>query len=258
LSAIREAVLEGPAARVLGEELNRDRTLTTSIARIDEFIGGFRAAQVTLLDSDCSFSDSLLHMLAVRAVSEFDEEVVWVDGGNALDPYSMSSLCKRLRLSRRDILSRVNVSRAFNAYQLVTLIDERLGAEVERCAASTVIVSSVADLFLDKDMKRMESYQLLRRCADRIAAMARAHETVSVVTGQSGGYGRLEPRLARVLYDRADLVVRMRRRGEGVLLGSPRDGRSMMFSPVPWNQSTLDEFGRCDHGQDRAHIQARA
>jgi predicted ATP-dependent serine protease len=258
LSTLREAVLEEPAVRVLGEDLHRDRTLTTSIARVDEFVGGFRAAQVTLLDSDCGFSNSLLHLLAVRAISEFDEEVVWVDGGNTLDPYSMASLCKRLRLSRRGILSRVNVSRASTAYQLVTLIDERLEAEVERCAASTVIVSAVADLFLDKDMKWMESYQLLRRCADRVAGISRAHETITVVTGRSGERGRLETRLARLLYDRADVVVRMRRRGEGVLLGTPRDGRSMMFSPVPWNQATLDEFGRCDSGQDRAHIPARA
>ena len=119
------------------EPLLHERVLDTSITQLDELIGGFRASKVALLDSDNSYSSTLMHLLCVRAISQFDEEVVWIDGGNVVDPYSISSLCKRLRLDKKDILSRVNISRAFTAYQLVTLIDEKLKEQVERSTTGT-------------------------------------------------------------------------------------------------------------------------
>ncbi|MBU0685670.1 MAG: hypothetical protein KJ653_07495, partial [Candidatus Thermoplasmatota archaeon] len=123
----KAAALEEPLVHIIDEEpLLHDRTLNTSILQLDELTGGFKSAQVTLFDSDNNYATSLLHLLCIKAISQFDEEVVWIDGGNTIDPYAISSLCKRLRLDKRDILSRINISRAFTAYQLVTLIDDKL------------------------------------------------------------------------------------------------------------------------------------
>lgn len=255
MSVYRADTILEPTAHIIGSEpLVRERALKTSIVQLDEFLDGFHAAQVTLLDSDSAYADSLLHLLCIRAVSELDEEVVWVDGGNTIDPYSMSSMCKRLRLDKREVLSRVNVSRAFTAYQLVALIDERLEEVVERTAASTIIVSAVVDMFLDKDMKWAESYQLLRRCAEDISRIAKAHEAIAVVTSHSHHSPHPDPRMTKLLHDASDRPVVVRGRRDGVLFRLPREGRSMLFSPVPWNQATLDEFRRCSDGPDRAHI----
>ncbi len=242
--------------QVLEEEhLLRERVLKTSILQIDDLTGGFRSSQVALLDSDSSYATSLLYLLCIRAVSQFDEEVVWIDGGNDIDPYAIGSLCKRLRLDKREILSRVNVSRAFTAYQLVTLIDEKLEEQVESSAPSTIIVSSIADMFLDKDMKWMESHQLLRRCLEDVSRITKDHETVSVITGHHASHTvGTGPMLTTLLYEHADLAVQMRVRKNGLLIRIPRADREMIFLPVPWNQLTLDEFGREEHGTDGAHI----
>jgi len=251
----RTAALEKPLVQIVGEEpLLHERVLETSILQLDELIGGFRSAQVALLDSDNSYASSLLHLLCVRAISQFDEEVVWIDGGNAIDPYAISSLCKRLRLNKREILSRVNVSRAFTAYQLVTLIDEKLEEQVERSSPCAVIVSSITEMFLDKDMKWMESHQLLRRCLEDISRVTKEHETISMLTNNTHQQVRPSPKLAELLYEHSDQIVQMRTRRDGLLFRLPRAEREIVFSPVPWNQATLDEFRGDSDGKNGAYI----
>lgn len=248
-------IIQQPASHVVEEEiLVRERALKSSIAQIDSLTGGFHASKVSLIDSDHDYVSSLVHMLCVRAIGEFDEEVVWVDGGNEINPYAMSALCRRLGLDRRDVLSRVNVSRAFTAYQLVTLIEDKLEEQVVKVAPSMVIVSSVSQMFLDKDMRWMEAHQLLRRCLDAISRVTRAHETITLVTNNSHMLPRPSPGLTALLYEHADLAIQIRARRRGLAIRLPRLDREAMFSPVPWNQVTLDEFGEEDYGEDRTHI----
>jgi len=255
LSFQKTAAIEEPLIGVVDSmPLLRERVLKTSVLQLDELTGGLHSAQVSLFDSDNSYSTSLLHLLCVRAISEFDEEVVWIDGGNAVDPYGMSSICKRLRLDKRDILSRVNISRAFTAYQLVTLIDEKLEEQVEKSAPALVIVSSVTEMFMDKDMKWMESHQLLRRCLERVAKVTKEHETISILTNNTCHPVRPSPLLANLLYEHSDLVLQMRTRKDGLLFRLPGKDRELLFSPVPWNQTTLDEFRRDSDGTDGAYI----
>jgi len=252
---LRSSALEQPVELPLHEEpLLRERVLETSIMQLDELVGGFRSGQVALLDSDSPYSTELLHLLSVRAVAQFDEEVVWIDGGNSINPYSIGSLCKRLGLDRREILSMINISRAFTAYQLVTLIDERLEEQVERCSPAAVVVSSITEMFLDKDMKWMESHQLLRRCLEDISRITKEHETISLITNNVHHMARPSPKLSTLLYERADLAVQMRSRRNGMLVSLPGKDRRMLFVPVPWNQYTLDEFRGDDYGEDGAHI----
>ena len=225
-----------------GDALARERVLTTAIPQLDKLIGGFRASKVSLIDSDDDYLSSLLHLLCVRSIEQFDEEVVWVDGGNEVNPYAMSSLCRRLGLDRKDVLSRVNVSRAFTAYQLATLIEDRLEEQICESAPSTVIVSSISHMFLDKDMRWMESHQLLRRCLEKISRLTEQHETVTIVTNSSYLHSRPSPGLAALLYDHADLIVQMRSRRRGLTVRLPKRDREVLFSPVPLNQATLEEF----------------
>jgi len=255
LYAQKAEPLEPQILQVAEEEpLLRERVLGTSMASIDDLTGGFRSSKVTLIDSDDSYASTLLHLLCVRAISQFDEEVVWVDGGNEVSPYAISSLCKRLMLDKRDVLSRVNISRAFTAYQLVTLIDEKLEEQVRKCSPSMIIVSSIAELFLDKDMKWMESHQLLRRCADDISRITRDHETITVVSNDAYHHVRPSPGLTALLYEGSDLALQIRARRNGLLMRVPRTGRETLFSPVPWNQSTMEEFRGDSDGKDGAYI----
>jgi predicted ATP-dependent serine protease len=255
LEAQRTAAIDRSLVQVIEEEpLLHERVLDTSITQLDELVGGFRASKVTLLDSDNSYSSTLMHLLCVRAIAQFDEEVVWIDGGNVVDPYSISSLCKRLRLDKKDILSRVNISRAFTAYQLVTLIEEKLEEQVKRSTPCAVIVSSITELFLDKDMKWMEAHQLLRRCVEAISRITKDHETITIISNDTHHHVRPSPALTTLLYDGSDTVLQIRNRRNGLLLRSPGKDKDILFLPVPWNQATLDEFRGDSYGKDGPDI----
>lgn len=238
------------------EPLRIERLLDTSVPPMDDLLRGFRSSKVSLFEGDSGYASDILHLLCVRAVAEFDEEVVWIDGGNSVDPYALSALCKRMRLDRGDVLSRVNISRAFTAYQLVTLIDERLEEVVRESSPAMVIVSSLTDMFLDKDMKWMEAYQLLRRCAEDIGRVTRAYETISLVTDRTPRHAPHDERMAGLLRAEADRVISMRERGNGIMVRLPKEGRSAVFRPVPWNQMTLSEFRGDAYGEDGPDLQA--
>lgn len=251
----RIEAVEGAAIHAPEEEpLLRERKLDASILQLDELIGGFQSSQVTLLESDNNYVSSLLHLLCVRAIEKFGEEVVWIDGGNSINPYAISSLCKRLGLDKREILSNINVSRAFTAYQLVTLIEDKLEEEVERCSPSTVIVSSITAMFLDKDMKWMESHQLLRKCLETISRVTKGHETISLMTNYSEQILRPSPKLSNLLYEHSDQIVQIRAKRGGMLFRLPKADRQIVFMPVAWNQLTLDEFRGDQHGKDSGYI----
>jgi hypothetical protein len=250
---------ERPSATLSGSEpLAMERILNTSIASIDDIIRGFRPSTVTLLDSDTRYASELLHILCVQALAEFDEEVIWIDGGNAVDPYVISALCKRRGLDSRELLSMVNVARAFTAYQLASLVDGFLDKETRESAPSTIIISSISDMFMDKDVRRSEAHQLLRGCAKEIGRVTRESEAITVVTSHTPGRVKLDPRMTALLSDAFDVYVQMRCVRDGIAVRMPREARSTSFAPVPWNQTVLNDFTGGFYGKDCAHIPPRA
>ena len=62
--------------------------------------------------------------------------------------------------------------------------------------------------------------------------------------------------LANLLRAEADLVVSMKERRDGIMVGLPREDRSVVFRPVPWNQMTLSDFRGDAYGEDGPDIQA--
>src|SRR5207247_9693567 len=68
--------------------------LTTSVPTLDRTLGSFDAGKVTLIDSGSDFVFHLTTLLCVRAVME-GHEVVFLDGGNSVDPHGMVALGKR-------------------------------------------------------------------------------------------------------------------------------------------------------------------
>lgn len=225
-------------------DLLEERTIGTSIRTIDSFVEGFASSQITLLDSSDPMLFDLTHALCVNAINTLKGEVVWVDGGNSINPYEIVSLCKRYRLDAGETLDCINISRAFTAYQMVTLIVDALEKEVERTASDLIIVSCFPDLFLDRDMWWSESLQLMRRCMSTLQSVTRRHNTATVITNY--GLTKLlhKKSLRSVVYDGADRVLRMENRRNGLLLSLVREGRTMLYHPVPYYQMTLDEFWR--------------
>lgn len=235
--------------------LREHRVIHTTLGQLDDFTGGFEASQVTLLDSSSRFVFDLISILCVQAVKAFGEELIFVDGGNSIDPYGIANICKRRGYDKEHVLSQINVARAFTAYQLVTLINEKLEAMVRESRASTAVISSFVDLFFDKDMAWQESFQLIKRSMAEIKKLTQELNMITIITNH--GLAKLHFRggLRGLMYEAPDKLVRFESHGKGLKVVMPRKDSFIYYYPVPTYQTILDEFLLGEkNGENRAHL----
>ncbi|MEM3649000.1 MAG: hypothetical protein QW506_07545, partial [Thermoproteota archaeon] len=149
---------EALALSVLSAE--RVRRLSLGISVVDDVFPGFEVGDFGVLCG--SDAHPIGFSLCVRCVapvemSGLDSEAVFIDGGNSFNPYISAEVARIFGLDPRYVLERVHVSRAFTAYQLSTLILEKLNSFLDRCNAGLVYVSDVSNLFLDRDIPKTEA-----------------------------------------------------------------------------------------------------
>ncbi len=248
-----EAIIQSTS--YISEPLREHRVLYLALPRLDWFIGGFAASELILLDSSSRYVFDLTSMLCVQAVDTFHEELIFIDGGNSIDPYGIANLCKRKGCDRGHVLSQISVARAFTTYQLVTLINDKLEDMVQKSKASTLVVSCFVDLFFDKDMAWMESFQLIKRCMNTLKRLTKEYNLVTVLTNH--GLAKLHFRrgLRNLMYNAPDKLVRIEDMRKGLRVILPRKDAFIRFYPVPTYQMILDEFLKGEtHGKDLTHL----
>ncbi|HYS71806.1 MAG TPA: hypothetical protein VEM95_05225, partial [Thermoplasmata archaeon] len=114
--------------------------LTTLVPTLDRILGPFERGKITLVDSGSNFVFHLTTLLCVRAVME-GHEVVFLDGGNSVDPHGMVALGKRVGLTRDEVLPRVHVARAFTCHQMTTLILDMLDGKLGETHAGFAVLA---------------------------------------------------------------------------------------------------------------------
>jgi hypothetical protein len=218
--------------------------LTTGLPVLDDLLGGFEASRLALVDSGSDFVFQLQSLLCVRCVAELDSDVVFVDGGNSVDPHGIVRLAKRVGLERLDVLPRIRVARAFTCHQMATLLVDRLEEEVAQSGARLVIVSCLPELYLDEDVPYGEAHQLFLRSLRAVRDVTAKYGTITVAT--NAGLAKLHKRrgLRRAVYEAADRAVRMQQRRQGILITRRETGEGGWWRPVPPNQFTLEDFTR--------------
>ncbi len=217
------------------------KALTTSVPILDRLLGPFEAGRLTLIDSGSDFVFRLTTLLCVRAVMD-GHAVVFVDGGNSVDPHGMVGLGKRVGLTRADILPNVHVARAFTCHQMTTLILDMLDRKVEETGAGLVVLSCLPEMYLDEDVERGEAHQLFMRSMRAIRRVVAERDVVGLAT--NAGLGKLYRRksIRRQLYEGVDRAVRIAHGRNGVLITRLDTGEAQWYRPVPPDQATLDDF----------------
>jgi hypothetical protein len=226
------------------EELREHRSVRTSITVLDRFLGPFEGSKLAFLDSSDSYMFDLVYILCARAVLDSGCNVVYVDGGNEMDPYALSSLCKRFRVDRQEVLSRISIARAFTAYQLATIIGEELGDTLERTSADMLVVSCMPALFCDEDIGHSESRSMFRRCLGTLKELTEKRNLITIITNyDKRAKGSRRALLKRFLRDGADTTARFEKSGRRALrVWNGGISSYIDYHPVPFNQSVLEDF----------------
>ena len=134
-------------------------------------------------------SHALCMLLCVRAMLPQplgpNCDVIFVDGGNNFDPYSISNNSVQQGLDPESVLGRLHVSRAFTHHQLACIITDKLPYAIKKFEAKLIIVSDITQLFCDPDVRdddRDDSLQIFGKAVRTLRMLARQHQCLIIAT----------------------------------------------------------------------------
>jgi len=156
--------------------------LSFNMENIDSLFAGFAEGDCAILYGMPTVL-SLSLLLAVRAQLPFqlgglETNVVFIDGGNSFRLYQISRIAQQHQLDPRQVLKRIYISRAFTAYQMTSLILEKLEETVGRFRSKLVIISDVAGLYLDKNVPLKEAKEVFNQLTLYLSRFAEENHIV--------------------------------------------------------------------------------
>jgi hypothetical protein len=175
--------------------------LTSGISPIDKVLVLKRGQFISFLGSQ-AHSFSLLYL--VRAILPFpqgglDGDVVFVDGGNIFDTYTVSQHATSYELDSRVVQERIHLSRAFTHHQLHNLIVEKLSDAIDSYKAKLTIISDITLLFNDPDVRnKKESGDLFRKSLHHLAMVAEQTNSIIITTNLQNRNQLMEGMLLRI------------------------------------------------------------
>jgi len=188
--------------------------LSLNIENVDSLFPGFMLGDFAVLRG--SSVKSLLSSFCVRAqlpyqLGGLETNVLFVDGGNSFRLYDISSLAQTCELDPKEVLEKIYVSRAFTAYQLTSLVLEQLQNAIKQFNSKFVILSNLAQLYLDRDVPKKESQEVFLQLTAYLAEFAKKKRVILVATHPSRFWSKSGRFFEEVLCARANVVVAIRK-----------------------------------------------
>lgn len=157
------------------------QTLKIGIPVVDDIFIGFQPGDFAVIYGN--EAQSLGFLLCVRSVSPFesgglDFQAAFIDGGNSFNPYVIAGYARSFGLNPKAVLERIHVSRAFTAYQLSSLILEKLEEFLSSRNVGLILVSDIASLFMDRDIPKTEARDLFLKVCHKLAEIAKKPKIV--------------------------------------------------------------------------------
>ena len=188
--------------------------LTLGIKEFDEIIGVFELGQFIVLYGS-PLCHALSELFCVRTqlsheLGGLNSSVIFIDGGNVFDPYAVSFFSQLYNLDPETTLRSIFISRAFTAYQLTSLIFERLPEALEKFRSRLVVVSDITSLFLDPDVPRTEAWDVFNRLTMYLSDYASKSDIIVLATHVPRVPTRRSVFLDSALHSRAHVLLRLR------------------------------------------------
>ena len=160
--------------------------LSLNIPSVDGLFPGFAPGDFALLHGSPSVT-SLTSLLCVRAqlpvqLGGLDGNVIFIDCGNTFAPDSITRLAQLNHLNATQARKHIFNFGAFTAYQLTSLIMEKLEKKIVTCNAKLVVISDIASLFLDKDIQNEEAQRVYSQIVNCLSNLTKKHQIIVVAT----------------------------------------------------------------------------
>jgi hypothetical protein len=221
--------------------------LAFNIPNIDGLFPGFTLGDFAVLYGMPTVLPISL-LLTVRAQLPFqlgglETTTVFVDGGNTFRLYEASRIAQLHQLDPKQVLQRIYISRAFTAYQMTSIIQQKLKETVQRLNSKLVIISDIAELFLDKDVPVSEAKEIFNQLTLYLSEFAKENQTIIIATNPTRGYSRRHSYLHTTICSRAKTVIAVKpsKFGQQFLL-EKHPAFCLGRAEFPSENLTLNEF----------------
>lgn len=185
--------------------------LTLNMPDVDQLFPGFKPGDFAVLHGSTSLI-SLAARICVRAqipaqLGGLASNVVFIDGGNTFRLYKTARLAQLHGLDPRKVLEHIFISRAFTAYQLTTLIMEKLEATIKKYNTKIVVISDIASLFLDEDIPAEEAQKVYSQILNYLSSFAKKHQIILITTYLPHGNTKRNTVLKETTITKANVVL---------------------------------------------------
>jgi branched-subunit amino acid aminotransferase/4-amino-4-deoxychorismate lyase len=181
---------------------------------INQLFPGFAAGDFALLYGSHAVS-SIASLLCIRAqlppqLGGLGSNVVFIDGANTFRLYHATRLARLHQLDPKQALDRIYISRAFTAYQMASLILQKLEDAVKTYNAKLIIISDIAAMFLDKDVQDEEAKRIYSQVTTYLSNLAKEKQTIIIATYPPHIDNKRNLYLQAVTSGRANVVIALR------------------------------------------------
>lgn len=178
---------------------------------VDELFPGFLPGDFAILYGSPSVT-SLASLICVRAqlplqLGGLGSNIVFVEGGNTFRLYNIARLAQLHQLDPEKVLANIFISRAFTAYQLTSLLMEKLEEAVKTYDAKVVVISDIAGFFLDNKVQPEEAQRVYSQIVTYLSNFARIHQIAIIATYLPHENGKRNTMLQEMTRHRASTVL---------------------------------------------------
>lgn len=178
---------------------------------VDELFPGFAPGDFAVLSGSPSVI-SLTSLLCIRAqlpvqLGGLGSNVIFIDGGNTFRLYKITRLAQLHQLNPKEVLDHIFISRAFTAYQLTSLILDKLEETVKNYNAKLIVISDIAGFFLDNDVPHEEAQRVYSQIVSYLSSFAKKHQIIVIATYLPYSDSRRSSLLQEITCSRASTVL---------------------------------------------------
>jgi hypothetical protein len=185
--------------------------LSLNMPGVDELFPGFAPGDFAVLYGSPSVI-SLTSLLCIRAqlpvqLGGLGSNVVFIDGGNTFRLYKIARLAQLHQLNPIEVLERIFISRAFTAYQLTSLILDKLEETIKNYNAKLVVISDIAGFFLDTGVPHEEAQRVYSQVISYLSSFAKKHQIILIATYLPYSDNRRHSLFQEIICARANTVL---------------------------------------------------
>jgi hypothetical protein len=195
------------------------RRLSLGFPTLDEVFTGFELGDFAVTQGNAApFMSSVLSARA-QLPSErggLESPALFIDGGNSFSPYEVAETARDYGLDCKTTLEKVFVSRAFTAYQLSSLVLDKVCSVLQKTRARLLIVSDITSLFLDRDIPKLEGRELFVKLCSKLSEIASEKQTIVVVSYSPRSWSRQSLFFEAALLGKSNVLIRLKKSGQVV------------------------------------------